>query len=185
MGILQKKRRTPGKKALAYRGKSGQNTGTAFLALRLGVVLYLLKNLVTIFFPNLFGRLVHIFGKLVHIFGEFVHILGKLVQIFAWKLVSRTLKQVSRNLGQLWQPGVYNDTKQRGRTSPDPEKIPEPLRGPPEAFLWELLEKKESKGPFSSERLRRVVHLWFCTAALLQHILNIAHYRDTRWPIIH
>ena len=40
--ILQKKRRTTGKKALAYRGKGGQNTGTAFLALRLGVVLYLL-----------------------------------------------------------------------------------------------------------------------------------------------
>ena len=29
-------------KALAYRGKSRQNTNTAFLALRLGVVLYLL-----------------------------------------------------------------------------------------------------------------------------------------------
>ena len=42
MGILQKKRRTTGKKALAYRGKGGQNTGTAFIALRLGVVLYLL-----------------------------------------------------------------------------------------------------------------------------------------------
>ena len=44
MGILQKKRRTTGKKALAYRGKGGQNTGTVFFALRLGVVLYLLKN---------------------------------------------------------------------------------------------------------------------------------------------
>ena len=42
MGILQKKCRTTGKKALAYRGKGGQNTGTAFPALRLGVVLYLL-----------------------------------------------------------------------------------------------------------------------------------------------
>ena len=41
MGILQKKRRTTGKKALAYRGKGGQSPGTAFLALRLGVVLYL------------------------------------------------------------------------------------------------------------------------------------------------
>ena len=41
MGILQKKRRTTGKKALAYRGKGDQNTDTAFLALRLGVVLYL------------------------------------------------------------------------------------------------------------------------------------------------
>ena len=38
MGILQKKCRTTGKKALAYRGKGGQNTGTVFLALRLGVV---------------------------------------------------------------------------------------------------------------------------------------------------
>ena len=47
MGILQKKRRTTGKKALAYRGKSGQNTGTAFPALRLGVVLYLLTLGVT------------------------------------------------------------------------------------------------------------------------------------------
>ena len=44
MGILQKKRRTTGKKALAYRGKGGQNTDTAFLALRLGVVLYLLNK---------------------------------------------------------------------------------------------------------------------------------------------
>ena len=43
MGILQKKRRTTGKKALAYRGKGGQNTETAFPALRLGVVLYLLS----------------------------------------------------------------------------------------------------------------------------------------------
>ena len=42
MGILQKKCRTTGKKALAYRGKGGQNTGTAFPALRLGVVPYLL-----------------------------------------------------------------------------------------------------------------------------------------------
>ena len=43
MGILQKKCRTTGKKALAYRGKGGQNTGTAFPALRLGVVRYLLR----------------------------------------------------------------------------------------------------------------------------------------------
>ena len=42
MGILQKKCRTTGKKALAYRGKGDQNTDIAFLALRLGVVLYLL-----------------------------------------------------------------------------------------------------------------------------------------------
>ena len=42
MEILHKKCRTTGKKALAYRGKGGQNTGTAFPALRLGVVLYLL-----------------------------------------------------------------------------------------------------------------------------------------------
>ena len=41
MGNLQKKRRTTGKRALAYRGKSGQNTGNDFLALGLGVVLYL------------------------------------------------------------------------------------------------------------------------------------------------
>ena len=43
MGILQKKCRTTGEKAWAYRGKGGQNTDTAFLALRLGVVRYLLK----------------------------------------------------------------------------------------------------------------------------------------------
>ena len=42
MGILQEKCRTTGKKALAYRGKGGQNTDIAFLALRLGVVLHLL-----------------------------------------------------------------------------------------------------------------------------------------------
>ena len=53
---------------------------------------------------HLFGKLVHIFGKLAHIFGKFVHIPAR-------KLVSRTSKQVSRNLGPLWQPGVYNDTK--------------------------------------------------------------------------
>ena len=55
----------------------------------------------------------HIFGELVHIFGELAHIFGKLVHIFARKLVSRTSKQVSKNLGPLWQPGVYNDTKLR------------------------------------------------------------------------
>ena len=43
MGILQNKCRTTGEKALAYRGKGGQNTGTAFPALRLGVVRYLLR----------------------------------------------------------------------------------------------------------------------------------------------
>ena len=42
MGILQKKCRTTGKKPLACRGKGDQNTDTAFLALRLGVVRYLL-----------------------------------------------------------------------------------------------------------------------------------------------
>ena len=50
MGILQKKCRTTGKKALAYRGKGGQNTGTGFPALRLGVVLYLLSLGVRCFF---------------------------------------------------------------------------------------------------------------------------------------
>ena len=44
MGILQKKRRTSGKKALAYRGKGDQNIDIASLALRLGVVLYLPIN---------------------------------------------------------------------------------------------------------------------------------------------
>ena len=33
------------------------------------------------------------------------------MHIFAWKLVPRTSKQVSKNLGPLWQPGVYNDTR--------------------------------------------------------------------------
>ena len=42
MGSLQRKRRTTGKKALAYRGKGGKTTDTAFLALGLRVVLYLL-----------------------------------------------------------------------------------------------------------------------------------------------
>ena len=65
----------------------------------------------TIFFKNLFGKLVHIFGKLVHIFGKFVHIFGKLAHIFEKLVVSRTSKQVVRNLGPLWQPRVYNDTK--------------------------------------------------------------------------
>ena len=41
MGILQRKWRTTMKKALAYRGKGGQNTDIAFLALRSGVVLHL------------------------------------------------------------------------------------------------------------------------------------------------
>ena len=44
MGILQKKRRTTGKKALAHRGKGGQDRGTAFLALRLGVVRNILST---------------------------------------------------------------------------------------------------------------------------------------------
>ena len=46
----------------------------------------------------------------MHIFGKLAHIFGKLVHIFARKLVSGTSKQVLRNLGQLWQPGIYNDT---------------------------------------------------------------------------
>ena len=42
MGILHKKRRTTEEKALAYRGKGGQNTGIAFPAFGLiRVVLYL------------------------------------------------------------------------------------------------------------------------------------------------
>ena len=53
----------------------------------------------------------HVFGTLVHIFGKLAHILEKLVHILARKLGSRTSKQVSRNLGPLWQPGVYNDTR--------------------------------------------------------------------------
>ena len=44
VGILQTERRTTAKKVLAYRGKGGQNTDTAFLALRLGVVLDLPNN---------------------------------------------------------------------------------------------------------------------------------------------
>ena len=47
----------------------------------------------------------------MHIFGELVHIFGELVHIFAWKLVCRSSTHVSRNLGPLWQPRVYNDTK--------------------------------------------------------------------------
>ena len=41
MGVLQKNCRTTAKKALAYRGKSDQDTGNDSLALGLGVVLYL------------------------------------------------------------------------------------------------------------------------------------------------
>ena len=85
------------------------------------------KNLVTIFFKNIFGKLVHIFGQLVHIFGELAHIFGELVHIFAQKLVSRTSKQVSKNLGPLWQPAVYNDTNKLGVKSrgliPNPESM--------------------------------------------------------------
>ena len=44
MGMTHKKSRTAGKKAPAYRGKSGQNTGTDFLALGLRVVLSLPKS---------------------------------------------------------------------------------------------------------------------------------------------
>ena len=81
----------------------------------------LFKNLVTIVFNAYFqyllvhsyGKLVHFFGKLAHVFGKLAHIFGKLVHIFAQKLVSRNSKQVSRNLGPLWQPGFYNDTKQK------------------------------------------------------------------------
>ena len=39
-GNSSEKGRTTEKKALAYRGKHGQNTDAAFVALRLGVVLY-------------------------------------------------------------------------------------------------------------------------------------------------
>ena len=63
----------------------------------------IVQNLVTIFFKNIFRKLVHIFEQLAHIFGELAH-------IFARKLVSRTSKQVSINLGPLWRLGVYNDT---------------------------------------------------------------------------
>ena len=44
MGMLQKKCRATAKKARAYRGKAGQNTDIAFLALRLGVVLCMGKT---------------------------------------------------------------------------------------------------------------------------------------------
>ena len=44
MGNLQKKGRTTGKKSVAYRGKSGQNTGNDFLALGSGVGFYLLTE---------------------------------------------------------------------------------------------------------------------------------------------
>ena len=41
MGILHQKVPYYSEKALAYRGKAGQNADIAFLALRLGVVLFL------------------------------------------------------------------------------------------------------------------------------------------------
>ena len=59
----------------------------------------------------LIGKLVTIFRDLVSILREIVTILGDFVTIFIWKLGSRTSQQVSRNLGPLWQPGVYKDTK--------------------------------------------------------------------------
>ena len=47
--------------------------------------------------------------------------------------------------------------RRRGTTSPDPEKIPEPLRGPlggfPVGILGEEKTLRASKGQFSSERL--------------------------------
>ena len=68
MGILQKKCRTTGKKALAYGGKGGQNTGMAFPALRLGVVLDLLNNSTVC---NL-GALSKVRHRKVHFHGEFL-----------------------------------------------------------------------------------------------------------------
>ena len=65
----------------------------------------LFKNLVTIFFENLFGKLVNIFGKLAHIFGELAHIFGELVHIFARKLVPRISKQVSKNFEAIMATG--------------------------------------------------------------------------------
>ena len=58
----------------------------------------LFKNLVTIFFKNLFGKLVHIFGELVHIFGELVH-------IFALKLVSKFFETSFEKFGAIMAAG--------------------------------------------------------------------------------
>ena len=81
----------------------------------------------------------HSFGDLVHIFGELVNIFGKLVHISAGKLVSRTSKQVSRTLGPLWQPGVYNDTKESSL------KVT-----PKEGFLWDVTQESYFQGYFQT-----------------------------------
>ena len=49
MGSLQKKMPYYREKGLAHRGKGGQNTDIAFIALRLEVILYLLVFLSAIF----------------------------------------------------------------------------------------------------------------------------------------
>ena len=61
-------RRTTGKKALAYRGKGGQNTDTAFLALRLRVVLDLLK----IHVPNIIYHCHHKHYRPAKILSELI-----------------------------------------------------------------------------------------------------------------
>ena len=66
--------------------------------------------------------------------------------------------------------------RRRGTTSPDPEKIPEPLRGPlggfPVGILREEKTLRASKGQFSPRSSRRLFHLWCCTSALLQEMLS-------------
>ena len=59
MENLQQKSRTTGKKALAYRGKSGKNTGKDFLPLGMRVVLYL-PNVIT---PKARGSFAAFLGK--------------------------------------------------------------------------------------------------------------------------
>ena len=53
--LFRKKCRTAGKRALAYRGKGGQNTDNALLVSRLRVVLYLLGKAIFETFPRFFG----------------------------------------------------------------------------------------------------------------------------------
>ena len=61
----------------------------------------------------------------------------------------------------------------RGTTSPDPEKIPEPLRGPLGGFPVGIPREEKApqeplRGNFPPRGSRRLFHLWCCTSALLQ-----------------
>ena len=99
----------------------------------------------------------------MHIFGKLAHIFGKLVHIFARRLVSRTSKRVSRNLGPLWQPGVYNDTNSKHKSSTLKNSHLALFEMRVRALLKWLLE-----GPEKQSHLERV----HCKCALREGILE-------------